>query len=283
MKPLFRLAAIAATIMTGACAAQAASCGPDALGVARVLAVGTEGGLQVGLKSYPRTLPLQDHEVILTFDDGPAAGPTAQILDALAKECVRATFFAIGRDVEQFPDLARREAQEGHTIANHTFSHPQPTMRSMGVEEARADVVRGMATIERQVYGADVSALAPGDLSALKPHTPFFRFPGFAETADLRAFFAANNVAIFGTDLWAADWIPMTPKKELGVVLASLERAGRGMILMHDDKQWTADMLPLLLRELKSRNYRIVHIVAGPGKGETVPAPKGWRPEAPPG
>jgi peptidoglycan/xylan/chitin deacetylase (PgdA/CDA1 family) len=279
---ILRLPLALAAAMIAAGGAAAAPCGPEALGVARVMEVGTEGGLEVGLKSYPRTLPLNDHEVILTFDDGPAAGTTAQILDALAKECVRATFFTIGRDVEQFPDLARREADEGHTVAHHTYSHPQPTLRSMSAAEARADVVRGMATVEREIYGADVAEIRPGDLSALKLHTPFFRFTGFAETPDLHAFFAANNVAIFGTDLWAADWNKMTPKHELEVVLDALEHAKRGMILLHDDKQWTAQMIPELLRALKARNYRIVHIVAGPGRGETIAAPKGWKAEAPP-
>ncbi len=59
--------------MLGASAAAAAECGPDKLGTSRVVAVGTQGGLEVGLKTYPRTIPLADHEVILTFDDGPDA------------------------------------------------------------------------------------------------------------------------------------------------------------------------------------------------------------------
>jgi peptidoglycan-N-acetylglucosamine deacetylase len=281
VSPVFLVFAGVLLIWSSAAAA-VDSCGPDALGTARIMPVGTDGGLQVGLKSYPRTLPLQDHEVVLTFDDGPAPGTTAQILDALAKECVRATFFTIGRLVEQNPDLVRREAKEGHTVAHHTYSHPQPTMRDMKPADARADIVRGMAEVEKEVYGTDVGALAPGDLAALKLHTPFFRFTGFAETPDLHTFLDANNVGIFGTDLWAADWVPMTAKRELNVVLTTLDRAGRGMFLLHDSKQSTADMLPQLLRELKARNYRIVHIVAGPGKGETVPAPAGWKVTAPP-
>jgi peptidoglycan-N-acetylglucosamine deacetylase len=244
--------------------------------------VGTEGGLQVGLKSYPRTLPLQDHEVILTFDDGPAPETTPKILDALAEHCVRATFFDIGREVDRYPDLARREAVEGHTVAYHTYSHPQPTMRAMGVAEARADVTRGVAAVERQAYGADVGALSPTNLAVLRLHAPFFRFTGFAETPDLHAFLAANNVAIFGTDLWAADWLKMTPQQELRTILGALDRAGRGMILLHDDKPWTAAMLPDFLKVLKARGYKIVHIVSGPGVGETSPAPKGWKAEAPP-
>jgi peptidoglycan-N-acetylglucosamine deacetylase len=279
--PTLRLA-VALIMAAMSAPLRAETCRPDALGTARVMSVGTAGGLRVGLKTYPRTLPLGDHEVVLTFDDGPAPETSAKILDALAEECVRATFFVIGGEVERYPDLARREAAEGHTIAHHTYSHPQPTMRAMTAAEARADVVHGMAVVEREVYGVDVSGLAPGDLASLKVHTPFFRFPGFAETADLSAFFAANNVGTFGTDLWAADWLKMTPQQELRAILARLDQAGRGMILLHDDKPWTAAMLPDFLHALKARGYKIVHIVAGPGPGESSPAPEGWKAQAPP-
>ncbi|MGD0722025.1 MAG: polysaccharide deacetylase family protein [Roseiarcus sp.] len=256
-----------------------AECAPDRLGVSRVVAVGTQGGLAVGLKTYPRDIPLADHEVILTFDDGPEAATTPQVLDALAAQCVRATFFVIGAKVEATPELARREAAEGHTIAHHTYTHPQPTLRYMGAAQARADILRGMIAIERTVYGADFSAGEPRDLGALKLHTPFFRFPGFADTADLRAWFAANNVGIFGTDLWANDWVEMTPEVEFNVIMGRLDAAGRGMILLHDNHPWTAQMLPRFLRELKLRGYHVVHMVAGPGVGATVEAPPGWTSE----
>jgi peptidoglycan/xylan/chitin deacetylase (PgdA/CDA1 family) len=256
-----------------------AECAPDRLGVSRVVAVGTQGGLAVGFKTYPHEIPLADHEVILTFDDGPEAATTPQVLDALAAQCVRATFFAIGAKVEAAPELARREAAEGHTIAHHTYSHPQPTLRYMGAAQALADILRGMIAIERTVYGADFSAGEPGDLGALKLHTPFFRFPGFADTADLRAWFAANNVGIFGADLWANDWVEMTPEVEFNVIMGRLDAAGRGMILLHDNHSWTAQMLPRFLRELKLRGYHVVHMVAGPGVGATTDAPPGWTSE----
>ena len=260
-------------------AARAAECAPDRLGTSRVLAVGTAGGLAVGFKTYPQDLPLADHEVILSFDDGPEAATTPQVLTALAAECVRATFFVIGGKVEATPELARREAAEGHTIAHHTFTHPQPTLRYMGAAQARADILRGMIAVERVVYGVDFSAGEPKDLSGLALHTPFFRFPGFADTADLRAWFAANNVAIFSTDLWATDWIEMTPQVELNLIMARLEAVKRGIILLHDNHQWTADMLPRFLRELKLRGYHVVHLVAGPGAAATVAAPPGWSSE----
>ena len=268
--------ALAFALMLAAGAARGAECGPDKLGTSRVLEVGTKGGLQIGLKTYPQTLPLKDHELILTFDDGPDPDDTPPILAALAEQCVRATFFVIGAKVDAHPDIARRELAEGHTIAQHTYTHPQPTLSFMSPAAARADILRGMVAIERVVYGAKFPDGEPTDIRALKLHTPFFRFPGFADTQDLRNWFGADNVGIFGTDIWASDWVPMTPAQELKLILSRLEKPKRGMLLLHDNRKWTAEMLPDFLRELKKHGYKVVHMVAGPGNGPTVDAPAGW-------
>jgi peptidoglycan/xylan/chitin deacetylase (PgdA/CDA1 family) len=272
-----RIAGALIALLAGASVAAAAECGPDKLGTSRIAEVGTQGGLDVGLKTYPQTVPLADHEVIITFDDGPDATTTPEVLKALADQCVRATFFVIGRNVDGLSAIARREVLEGHNVAHHTWSHPQPTLRYMPEAVARADVLRGMIAVEKAAYGETFSAGEPKDLKDLKLHTPFFRFPGFADTADLRGWFAANNVGIFGVDLWASDWIKMTPETELKLVMSRLEKNGhKGMLLLHDNHQWTADMVPMLLKEMKAKGYRIVHMVAGPGNGPTAPAPKGW-------
>lgn len=271
-----RIAAALAALFAGVSAAQAADCGPDKLGTSRVIEVGVQGGLEVGLKTYPQTIPLADHEVILTFDDGPAARTTPQILSALAKECVRATFFEIGRNAEGLPAIARREVLEGHTVGYHTYSHPEQTLRFMSDADARADILKGMIAVEKAAYGQDFSGGAPKDLKDLKLHAPFFRFPGFADTEALRRWLAANNVGVFSVDFWAGDWIKTTPQEELKAVMTRLKRLGKGVLLLHDTHQWTADMVPMLLRELKAKGYRVVHMVPGPGHMATAPAPKGW-------
>jgi peptidoglycan-N-acetylglucosamine deacetylase len=274
-----RIAAAVFALMAGASAAAAAPCGPDKLGTSRVVEVGTQGGLEVGLKTYPRTIPLADHEVILTFDDGPEATNTPKVLDALADQCVRATFFDIGRNVDGLPQIARREVLDGHSVAHHTWSHPQPTLRYLpgGDAAARADILRGMIAVEKAAYGQTFPEGEPKDLKDLKVHTPWFRFPGFADTQDLRDWFGANNVGIFGVDLWASDWIKMTPEQELKLVMSRLDKNGhKGMLLMHDNHPWTAEMVPMLLKELKDKGYKVVHMVSGPGNGPTVPAPAGW-------
>src|SRR5689334_10606678 len=92
------LAAVALLIhLPRAESAPAVSCPREGtLGTARVLTVDAAEYPRVGLKSFPQTLPLQDHEVVLTFDDGPNPPTTSRVLGALAQECVRATFFLIG-------------------------------------------------------------------------------------------------------------------------------------------------------------------------------------------
>jgi peptidoglycan-N-acetylglucosamine deacetylase len=186
------------------------------------------------------------------------------------------------RNAEGLPEIARREVLDGHTVAHHTWSHPQPTLRYLpgGDAAARADVLHGMIAVEKAAYAQTFPDGEPKDLKELKLHTPWFRFPGFADTPDLRDWFAANNVGIFGVDLWASDWIKMTPEQELRLVMSRFEASGhRGMLLLHDNHPWTAEMVPMLLRELKSKGYKIVHIVPGPGNGPTSPAPKGWSSE----
>lgn len=249
--------------------ARAAPCPPDALGVSRTIEIGTAGGLQVGLKTYPRSLALSDHEVVLTFDDGPAEGTTMAILDALAKECVKATFFLVGRNAEAMPSLVKREAAEGHTVAHHTFSHPDATLRGLTASAAQADILHGMAADDLAAYGTAKGA----------PRVPFFRFPGFADTPELVDWLSAHNIAVFGTDLWASDWSLMTAQAQLELVLKRLEKEGRGILLFHDTKQQTAAMVPGLLSELKGRGYKIVHIVPGKAPPPLREAPEGWTSE----
>jgi peptidoglycan/xylan/chitin deacetylase (PgdA/CDA1 family) len=225
---------------------------PDALGTARVLSVTATTTPRVGRKEFPATLPLAAKEVVLTFDDGPWPGPTAKVLDALKHECVRATFFLLGRNAAAAPALARRELAEGHTVAHHSFAHP--LLSHMRLAAADAEIDRGIAAVERAVYG-DAGA---------RPRTPFFRFPGFASSPALLERMQARGLVVFGADLWASDWTPMSPAHELALTLARLDAAHGGIVLFHDTKSQTAAMLPAFLRALKSRGYRVVHVVPAP-------------------
>ena len=244
----------------------AAACPPEALGVARTLEVGTSGGLQVGLKTYPRSLALDDREIVLTFDDGPSAQTTPKVLDALAKECVKATFFLVGRNAEALPALVKREIAEGHTVGHHTFSHPAATLRNLSESAAQEEILRGFEADDKAAYGTASGA----------PKVRFFRFPGFADTPGLVAWLSAKNIAVFGADLWVSDWVIMTPETELALTLSRLDKERRGILLLHDTKEQTAAMLPDLLQDLKKRDYKIVNIVPGTNPTPTRVAPQGW-------
>src|SRR6185437_9333775 len=137
----------AALLASMACATAAAECPrKDALDTARVLAVDATTTPRVGLKSFPQTLPLDDHEVVLTFDDGPWPATTPRVLAALAHECVHATFFLIGKSASEHPDLVRRIAAEGHTIGHHTWRHP--SLKRMTLSAATEEIDRGIAADE---------------------------------------------------------------------------------------------------------------------------------------
>ena len=248
-------------------AAQPVDCSsPDVLGTSRTIDLGTQGGAAIGLKTYDHTLALADHEVVLTFDDGPFPATTGKVLDALAQQCVKATFFLIGRNAEANAGLVKREVHDGHTIGHHTYSHPDVTMRGWSDAQARADIDRGFAADRK----------SSGDVAT----TQFFRFPGFADTPTLRSWLEARNVAIFGADLWASDWNPMSADTELKLLLSRLEAQGRGMILLHDTKPQTAEMLPNFLHELKMRGYHVVALrpASGPPPAFET-APPGWSSE----
>jgi peptidoglycan/xylan/chitin deacetylase (PgdA/CDA1 family) len=231
------------------------------LGTWRILAVDAATTPRVGLKSFPQTLPLDDHEVVLTFDDGPSPPTTLRVLAALAHECVRATFFLIGKSASAHPDLVRRIAAEGHTIGHHTFAHR--SLMRIKPDEAEAEIDRGIAADEAAQHG--VVTTIPG--------TPFFRFPGFESTPATLDLLRSRGIIVFGADLWASDWNPMTPRQELKLVTGRLKTAGKGIILFHDSKAQTAAMLPAFLRYLRDNHYRVVHLEpAAPGGGpEGVP------------
>ena len=211
--------------------------------------------LHLGTQSYRQTLELCDHEVVLTFDDGPSPETTPRILRALREANVHATFFLIGKHTREHPELAREEVAEGHTVGHHSNTHPGFTLRGFDTASAEADIQSGIEEDERAIYGPNAT---PGH-----PHVPFFRFPGFADTQELLSDLDRRDIAVFGSDLWAGDWIAMSAERERQRVMALLEARPHhnGIILFHDTRPSTAEMLPHLLAELKAGGYRVVHLV----------------------
>jgi peptidoglycan/xylan/chitin deacetylase (PgdA/CDA1 family) len=254
------LRAAVAALFALTAAAKAADCPrPGVLGTSRVLPVDAATFPRVGLKSFAQTLPLADKEVVLTFDDGPFPPTTKRVLEALARECVRATFFVIGRSAAANPALVKRIAAEGHTIGHHTWSHPN--LMRIRASAAIADIDRGIAADEMALHGNPSRV----------PTTAFFRCPYFESTPALLDLLQSRGLVVFGADLWASDWDRMTPQQELKLITDRLHAAGRGIILFHDSKAQTAAMLPDFLRYLRDNQYRVVHVVGPLPQAENTP------------
>jgi peptidoglycan/xylan/chitin deacetylase (PgdA/CDA1 family) len=252
--------------LAGPRAALSAPCATDALGVCRTLALDPSGGLKIGLKTYAETLALNDRELVLTFDDGPLGAPTSMVLDVLAAECVKATFFLIGRNAAANPGLVRRMVAEGHTIAHHSWSHPW-TFRQRSFEAGKADILKGFRAVDEAAFGE----------AGAGPRVPFFRYPGFADTPELNAWLAGIDVGIFGCDVWASDWVHMSPEAQFSLVMGRIRQVGRGIALFHDVRPQTAAMLPRFLRGLKAEGWKVVHLVPGGPRPVLIGAGPRWR------
>jgi len=149
-----RIAAVVLCCLVGGLApAFAGSCpgNPDALGTSRTIAVDPAALPNIGRMQYRHTLPLNDHEVAITFDDGPNPAITPKLLKLLERHNAKATFFLVGRYVRESPSLAKEIVERGHTVGNHTETHPN--LFFCGPEETRNELLRcseaiGQATWE---------------------------------------------------------------------------------------------------------------------------------------
>ena len=233
-------------LMVSATLAGACTGHPRALGVTRTIAVDPAALQKVGTLQYVHTLPLRDHEVALTFDDGPSPATTGKVLDALAADCVNATFFVLGEKAAQAPGLVLRTAAQGHTIGTHTQTHPH--LPNLGVAAAEAEIQSGIAAV--------AAALGPDRTPA-----PFFRAPYLEIPPVIEEYLRARDLMLWGIDVDSEDWRGDSPDKVMGRIFRGLAQQRKGIILMHDVQPHTAEMLPRLLKELKARGYRIVRVV----------------------
>src|SRR5215468_9628385 len=243
--------------------AGAEECPAGALGVSRTLVVDPTEHVRLGSWQYPESLPLKDREVVLTFDDGPLPAYTNRILDLLAAECVKATFFMVGRMVQAYPATVRRIHSEGHTIANHSMTHPF-TFHKMSVDQASHEIEGAFAALRTA-------------LDDPKAVSPFFRFPGLLRQTSVEQYLAAHNYMTWSVDLAADDWTHINNREVARRAISRLEARGKGILLLHDIQPATALAMPEILKELKARGFKIVHVVpATPDRPKTVTEPELW-------
>jgi peptidoglycan-N-acetylglucosamine deacetylase len=248
--------------------ASAADCPghPDALGTSRTLVVDPRQHTKIGTMQYAETLPLRDHEVVLSFDDGPLPRNSDQVLAILAAQCIKANFFIIGEMARSFPEGVRKLRDAGHTIGTHTQTHPL-TMNKMPIERAKAEIDDGIASVKA----------ALGD-DADKSLAPFFRIPGLMRAEAVEDYLASQGIQTWSADFPADDWRHVSSQRVYDLAIQRIEAKGKGILLLHDIQARTVAALPRILETLKARGYRIVHVVpATPDRPATPTEPQEWQ------
>ncbi|MBD2144292.1 polysaccharide deacetylase family protein [Sphaerospermopsis sp. FACHB-1194] len=188
------------------------------------------------------TLPPNQKVIALTFDDGPWPKSTAQVLDILKKNNIPGTFFVVGQNVKNYPDLTRRIVAEGHSIANHTWHH---WYHHMNAQAAAYEVANT----------TDIIFKTTGVKSGL------FRPPGGIMTNGVVSYARNNKYAII---MWSSDSIdysrPAVPR-----LINNIFKSAKpgGIVLMHDgggDRTHTVQALPEIISRFRKQGYKFVTV-----------------------
>jgi peptidoglycan/xylan/chitin deacetylase (PgdA/CDA1 family) len=232
---------------------------PGGMGLARLVEIDTTGGPGFGFEHFKQYDFLRDKEVVLTFDDGPWPGNTPGVLKTLTDECLKATFFEIGKHATWHPEITKQVIEAGMTVGTHTWSHKDLARNpyAKDIEQAKQEIEMGISAVHMATAGGKVA--------------PFFRFPDLQHPPQLMSYLAERNIAVFSTDIDSRDFKLHKPEEVIKSVMGQLEKHGKGIILMHDFHRNTAEALPELIRQLKAGGFKVVHMVP---KGEVTTVPK---------
>jgi cellulose synthase/poly-beta-1,6-N-acetylglucosamine synthase-like glycosyltransferase/peptidoglycan/xylan/chitin deacetylase (PgdA/CDA1 family)/spore germination protein YaaH len=189
-----------------------------------------------------------EHQVAITFDDGPDPRWTPKILDILKAANVKATFFVVGVNAERYPALVRRIVNEGHEIGNHTYYHPNLALcwpehirLELNATQLLLETITGRATtLFRPPYAADTG---PTELSELAP---------LKIAEDLNYLVVLENID-------PQDWAK--PGTDIILRRIKQQRHDGSVILLHDaggDRSQTVQALPRILDWLHTRGDTIV-------------------------
>jgi peptidoglycan/xylan/chitin deacetylase (PgdA/CDA1 family) len=252
---------LGAPAVPGLAQGKQACANPDALGLARTVEVDTTGGPGFGFEQYKLYDFLVLKEVVLTFDDGP--WPTTHgVLEALAQQCVKATFFPIGRNALAYPEILKEVAAAGHTVGGHTWSHANLAAGAKSWPRRVEKKDKPEATSSSRMIEEIEKGFSAVKLGLAADPAPFFRFPYLKDPKEAVEYLGSRNIAIFSHDLDSFDFKMHNPEDVVKSVMTKLERKGKGIILMHDAKSVTAKAIPTILSELKAKGYKVVHMRA---------------------
>jgi peptidoglycan/xylan/chitin deacetylase (PgdA/CDA1 family) len=227
--------------------AKAACANPNALGIGRTVEIDTTGGPGFGFEHFKQLDFLRDHEVVLTFDDGPWPVNTPSVLKTLAEECTTGIFFPIGKHATYYPEILKQVAAAGHIVGSHTWSHANLNNKKLTEDQRKEEIEKGFSAVKWALGG---------------PPSPFFRFPALQHPPEIVTYLGARNVAIFSCDLDSFDFKASKPQTVIDSVMRKVDKLGKGIILMHDFQKHTAEALPELLHKLKAGGYKVVKMIA---------------------
>jgi peptidoglycan/xylan/chitin deacetylase (PgdA/CDA1 family) len=221
---------------------------PNAMGVSRVVEIDTTDGPGFGSQHFKTFDFLRDHEVALTFDDGPWPNNTPAVLKALADQCLRATFFPIGKHATYHPEILKQVVAAGHTVGSHTWSHQDlaAVMKKSGEDAAIEEIEKGASAVH---------------MMAGAPTAPFFRFPDLRHPPEMLTYLGGRHIASFSTDIDSFDFKIKRPDELVRSLMSKLNKLGKGIILMHDFQKVTSIALPQILGELQKNGFKVVHMV----------------------
>lgn len=187
-------------------------------------------------------LGAQEKVIALTFDDGPWPGNTEGILDILKKNNIKGTFFWIGRNLKEYPELAQKVVADGHAIGNHTWHHWYHPMS----HEVAAREIEDTTELIYKTTGVK---------------TTLFRPPGGFLHNGVADYARKKNYLIA---MWSADSIDYSrPSVEKLISNVMKEVKPGGMVLMHDgggDRSQTVQALPIIIDKLRSQGYKFVTV-----------------------
>ncbi|WP_413580400.1 polysaccharide deacetylase family protein [Bdellovibrio sp. HCB288] len=200
---------------------------------------------------FARAGDVAPKEIVITFDDGPNDVYTRSVLRTLKEVNAKAHFFQLGKNVRQNPEVVKIAAADGHAMGSHSVTH---------------SCLATTANCERMMYKtlsfteavAEIKGGHQAVFDTLGYVEPFFRFPYGEVDPELRNYLNANSVAEFNWNIDSEDWKAQTNEQLLKFTLETIEKKGRGILLMHDIHRRTAEVLPQLLAELYNRGYSIV-------------------------
>jgi peptidoglycan/xylan/chitin deacetylase (PgdA/CDA1 family) len=174
----------------------------------------------------------------LTFDDGPHPTATPAVLNILRERNIQATFFFLGQNVQQYPDIAKRVAAEGHTIGNHSYTHTNLFFKDKAF--IRKEIIRTEDILE----------------SKLGKRARYFRPPyGYFNVTILNVLEEIGSTCV----LWSKDSKDYRPKRQFDIVRCMDQHTSNGSIFLFHDNKDTAQKLqtylPFLLDILLGKEF----------------------------